>query len=779
MKKLIFLLFLIPHFLHAQANIAGLLYASNFAGWSVPQGNQGLMSWTSPSFCTVTSGGATFRAFAVGVPVTLNDAEVPSNTEVITPIQANYSGFGCSISATMTHPHKSFYFTTATAGLGEAITFAGSAKYQVVLTPDWTRLGGTTSTVTSSTVGNTNVTILDQRTADLSYYTWSGSAYVNSTFGGSLPTASTAGQVPTSTGPGPIYTAQTPAGTTPLWQRAGVVLTPIPTDLSQQVQEISGLLSASPEVLTGCTQVLKVAFTAGWLTSTVQLWSAESCDGIHFTRAPAPIPSTVDYARSFVMPNLISGNIVMYALNTTNNQIDMFTGTTMAGLTKVHTNVLSCGAHGDQASTQGTFTPWVISGNNWAGLQGCLTTTNNYAQWSVSSADGGVTWTNFQSGAVIGDTGVTCGGNCTDAGDRGIYYDGTKAYFWAHTGPAGILPTPYIWEFVSADGTGHSWTAMPNPSITSISNLEGVNLPTTGTAGPQLGDVFVVNWPTLGRTFMYYATYAPGCAASTCTIPSYIEVATIPLPIATIAPLQQSDGPYTVGSPLFQVNSTPQSNPWRHNLVAGTGITLTDSGNGSVVVSLTPTFQDQATFNPCTSGTLLSAYTTTAGKTFAEYSNDGVSTTIPQCTGSSTANQPAGTVSNFSSGLDSLTPASANYTVSGTFTINTSGAQVVVFARANSAASTNYQFECTQGGNCNLYEVLTGSATQIGSGYSSGWAVNGTHTMTITVNGTAISAGFDGTTVQSGTNSGVSAAGQAGFRVTGGNSANISNFSIQ
>lgn len=216
MKKLIFLLFLIPHFLHAQANIAGLLYASNFAGWSVPQGNQGQFSWTSPSFCTVTSGGATFRAFAVGVPVTLNDAEVPSNTEVITPIQANYSGFGCSISATTTHPHKSFYFTTATAGLGEALTFAGSAKYQVVLTPDWTRLGGQTSTVTSSTTGNTSVTILDQRTADLSYYTWSGSAYVNNTFGGGtgLPTASAIGQVPTSTAAGTTYTAQIPLGGT-------------------------------------------------------------------------------------------------------------------------------------------------------------------------------------------------------------------------------------------------------------------------------------------------------------------------------------------------------------------------------------------------------------------------------------------------------------------------------------------------------------------------------------------------------------------------------------
>ena len=75
---------------------------------------------------------------------------------------------------------------------------------------------------------------------------------------------------------------------------------------------------------------------------------------------------------------------------------------------------------------------------------------------------------------------------------------------------------------------------MPNASISSISNLEGVNLPSSSSQGPQVGDVFILPWPALGRTFAYWATYAPGCAASTCALPSYIEAATIPLPIATI-----------------------------------------------------------------------------------------------------------------------------------------------------------------------------------------------------------------------------------------------------
>lgn len=160
-----------------QGNIGGILIASNFTGWSVGQGNNGNYNWTSPTFCTVTAGGTTFNAFTVGVPVYLSDSSNPSTSEVVTPTAVVINNSGCSLRINPVNQHQSFYFRTATAGLGEAIGYANSQHFVVTLTPQWQQLGGLTSMITSST-GNTNVSILDQRTSIAQPYTWNGSAYV-------------------------------------------------------------------------------------------------------------------------------------------------------------------------------------------------------------------------------------------------------------------------------------------------------------------------------------------------------------------------------------------------------------------------------------------------------------------------------------------------------------------------------------------------------------------------------------------------------------------------
>lgn len=159
-------------------NTAGLLYASNFGLWSVPQGNQGQYSWSVPSFCAPSAAGMPLMpVFVVGTPITIKD-QVPSNSEIVTPTAVRYNGSGCSITVNPVNPHNSFILTSATAGLQEAINYASTLQYAIVLTPDWVRLGGTTNMITSAQ-GSANVSIVDERTAILSAYIWSNGGYVN------------------------------------------------------------------------------------------------------------------------------------------------------------------------------------------------------------------------------------------------------------------------------------------------------------------------------------------------------------------------------------------------------------------------------------------------------------------------------------------------------------------------------------------------------------------------------------------------------------------------
>ena len=160
------------------------LWASNFGQWSVPQGNTGPFSWSAPSFCNTTASGIPLvPVFRVGTPIRIVDTGTPANSENVTPSAVNISGAGCSITVAPVNKHNTFYLTSATAGLQEAINYAGVLSYQVLLTPDWQRLGGTTGMIVAAS-GNTAVTILDQRTSVIVPYLWISGAYVAQPFSG-------------------------------------------------------------------------------------------------------------------------------------------------------------------------------------------------------------------------------------------------------------------------------------------------------------------------------------------------------------------------------------------------------------------------------------------------------------------------------------------------------------------------------------------------------------------------------------------------------------------
>lgn len=167
------------------SNVAGLLFASNFNEWSIPEGTtptNSQIQWPNNKMCQPTSGGTTFQAFAVGSPITIVDANT-ANSENVIVTNFNSNTYGCQIQAVMTHTHYSYRVQSATSGLQEAINYASGLPYQVVVTPDWARAGGITSQIVHAQ-GNYNVTILDQRSSVIVPYLWNGTIYVAQPFGG-------------------------------------------------------------------------------------------------------------------------------------------------------------------------------------------------------------------------------------------------------------------------------------------------------------------------------------------------------------------------------------------------------------------------------------------------------------------------------------------------------------------------------------------------------------------------------------------------------------------
>jgi hypothetical protein len=212
---------------HAQ-NVEGQVIASQFGEWKVPSVNTG---FTFPlATCMVSGGGKNLFAFTAGVPVKVVDDD-PSMIEVATPVAAFKSG-NCSVSLPTTHAHTSFYLTSGTGGLQEAISSAkvrGGGPNTIVLNAEWYELIAPrdAATVIGSVAGSASFGLVDVTTLPYTWYRWNGSQYVVVPVGGSGISGLTATHLPVATSAATVgNSAATDDGATLKYPGTGGVQSP-------------------------------------------------------------------------------------------------------------------------------------------------------------------------------------------------------------------------------------------------------------------------------------------------------------------------------------------------------------------------------------------------------------------------------------------------------------------------------------------------------------------------------------------------------------------------
>ncbi len=187
---------------------------------------------TGPGSCYTNPNTAAPPFFAFGptaspFPEFIRDSN-PSDNEVVTPSSTSLTGATCSFSASTTYSHSTFWVSSGTGGLDEALyanlkspypvtIFLDSAwKNYIAALPGSETLGKELAAIPSA-FGSANLSIVDTTTSPWTTYAWNGAAY--SAPGGGTPVAAlgaAAGTSPTgliATGPGSGVTVSFTSGT--------------------------------------------------------------------------------------------------------------------------------------------------------------------------------------------------------------------------------------------------------------------------------------------------------------------------------------------------------------------------------------------------------------------------------------------------------------------------------------------------------------------------------------------------------------------------------------
>lgn len=303
-----------------------------------------------------------------------------------------------------------------------------------------------------------------------------------------------------------------------VWNRQGEILRATLAADESSVYEPCVIYDTNPQILSGLTNVFKMWFGTGWL-STPNIGYAESPNGIDWTRGPN-VTSGNNRAHAGVLK--VGSTYYMYApLMNACRQIDLLTSTDGVNWTLANSAVLSVGSGWDSAA--------VVNPNVFVDTDGVWKMVyegRSSGLWllGLATSPDGVTWTKYASNPVLGGV---------DHGGPDVHNVGGTYCLWSHGGYNGGLPTD-LWFHKSSDLKNWS-QSFATPVAMRYTADEG-----SGSGNAQLADPFAIE--VNGTTYIYYSASADGNQTSG---NMHIKLLTSPNTLASVvdAALQWTPAP--------------------------------------------------------------------------------------------------------------------------------------------------------------------------------------------------------------------------------------------
>ena len=716
------------------SRVAGRFVAYNYGGWSLPLYQ--FPSGTGAKTFTLSNSTVNLGDGRLIMPFNTN-AQIYVGTELVTVsavgagclINSTIIG-GCSITATFSKTHQNGEpVTSGTFGLQEALNDAGaSGGGAVTIDSAWAKLGGTTGIVSGATLPS-NTAIEDVRTGAGSSYTLP--IATTSVLGGIKPDGTTI-TVNGSTG-----VASASGSGSSVW-----------SSLTAPAADLALIMSTYKTSFTNTNPfTAQASFYSPWQFAGGGINFGNEWNALYSAYMPNAYPSD-EFDVGIAVPNTSAafqsqaiGAFANCAQPSGNHYC-------LALYAQAEASALASAAYGFNANVfDGT------SGTNYAG--------NLYGgEFNAQVFNPGTTGELLRLSANI---------------VSGATFNGLHIAF-----ASGVL----------ANGILIDNNTATNAMSIGYQTATGIGIPITfhnvnGTA--TLGYNLVNQFAATGNGYL-----APGYSTATNCVSSAspavcgaapaglvaVPAGGTTLVVGTTAVNTGSEVQLTfdssLGAELGVTCNTAINQPTKSALTPGTNFTITMSGSISVnpdCVSyvITNPFATAVTYqmsDAFTGSGALTSHTADTGQTWAS-ANGSSWTQTATLNGSNKV-----TVTSVSLDYASLTPSTANYTVSAGCTLGASGGGWCdMFARLNGLSSSNFNgYGCRfiQGTGMELEKWVTASNTQIGTTDTT--ATGGTHTIAIKANSTTLTCYIDGvaSVTATGTDSTYSAAGAAGLALANG-----------